>query len=142
MTPRAVRAAPGVLDAIRREARAARPRECCGLLVGRRAGAEVAVSAAHPSPNLAPDPARLFEVDPGLRLRLQREARGRGEEVVGLYHSHPDGGTRPSDRDRAAALEPGLVWVIAAPAAAPGADLAAWLAGGDGFRELPLLGAA
>lgn len=142
MSPRAVRAAPGVLDAIRREALAARPRECCGLLVGRRRGEEVALAAAHPSPNLAPEPTRRFEVDPGLRLRLQRESRGRGEEVVGLYHSHPDGDARPSARDRAGILEPGLVWVIAAPGAAPGPDLAAWLADGDGFRELPLLGPA
>jgi len=55
-----------------------------------------------------------FEVDPALRLRLQRELRASNERIVGLFHSHPDGAAAPSAHDLACAWEPDLVWLITA----------------------------
>jgi len=123
---------------------AAYPNEGCGLLVGRRQDDRVEVTALAPSANLAPDPAHRFEIDPALRLRLQRELRGSGEDIVGLYHSHPDGAAAPSDTDARMAWEPELIWLIAAVRADGVAALRAWrLADGGGrFTEIALAHAA
>lgn len=103
------------LAAIVRAARAAYPRECCGLLLGRSSGKDVQVDEAIASANLASaDRADRFEIDPALLLRLQRELRGTGQAVIGLYHSHPDGHARPSPADRALAWQPNWVWLIMA----------------------------
>lgn len=97
-------------------AEAAYPRECCGLLIGRGgagAGAPVLVTRVEESRNVAEgDTAHRFEVDPKLRLDLMRELRGGSDRIVGLFHSHPDHPTRPSERDLAMAWEPELIWVI------------------------------
>lgn len=124
---------------------AAYPEEACGLLVGRRrADGRVEVARAVPSANLADEPRRRFEVDPALRLRLQREARRGRREIVGHFHSHPDGAPVPSETDLAEAWEPELVWLIAAVAAGRVAELRAHAidpASGR-FRQLPLRPAA
>ncbi|MGE5506610.1 MAG: M67 family metallopeptidase [Actinomycetota bacterium] len=103
--------APQQLKQIADAAEAAWPRECCGLLVGR--GVRVVhVTRVVPAANLAPA-ANRFDLDPRTRLAVERELRGTPERVVGHYHSHPDGSTRPSATDLAAAYEPDLVWLIA-----------------------------
>ena len=90
------------------------PEEACGLLIGQRADNAVLVSAARESRNIAADPCANFEVDPGFRLRLQRELRGHGSEIVGVFHSHPSGDPAPSKTDSAAIWEPDLLWLITA----------------------------
>ena len=129
-------AGPAVLDAVREVARAAAPQEACGLLLGRHESGRVVLSACVPSQNIAADPLRRFEVDPAVRLRVQRETRDGGEAMVGLYHSHPAGTAVPSATDRECLYEPGLVWLIAGRG--PRWTIRAWLALQDDFRELPL----
>jgi proteasome lid subunit RPN8/RPN11 len=104
----------------------AMPNEGCGLLLGRTDGDAVRVTELAASPNVADDPAESFEIDPGLRLRTQRAARERGLEIVGHYHSHPFGDPLPSERDRARALEPELVWLILGLRWGGPQGLAAW----------------
>jgi proteasome lid subunit RPN8/RPN11 len=55
-----------------------------------------------------------FEIDPRLRLRLQKELRPGPEAVIGVFHSHPDGPAQPSDTDLENAWEPELIWLITA----------------------------
>ncbi len=93
-------------------ARAAAPRECCGLLEGVRDGEAVRVAAVHPTRNLSQEADR-FAIDPAEQFALLRRLRGTGRAVVGCYHSHPDGRAEPSPRDLAAAAEEGFVWLIA-----------------------------
>ena len=95
------------------EARAAFPRECCGLIEGTREGEAVHAAALHPTANFsaAPD---SFEIDPSAHIRLLRTLRGTGRRIVGCYHSHPNGRPEPSERDRASGGEEGFVWLIAA----------------------------
>src|SRR5260221_3257353 len=69
---------------------AAWPRECCGLLVGVRAGGAIEITRAHPSPNRARDPRVAFEVDPEIWLRLTRTLGDRPEAVAWPDPSHPD----------------------------------------------------
>src|SRR5262245_49536443 len=94
----------GILAQIAREARAACPRECCGLLLG----ANGCIEAAIPITNIALDPL-TFELDPLEYAAAERAARLRGRALIGYYHSHVAGPPVPSRRDLAS-----LVWTGAA----------------------------
>ena len=111
------------------------PRECCGLLVGVREGAAIAITQAHPSPNRARDPRVAFEVDPEIWLRLTRILADGPEAVIGLYHSHPDGPAEPSPRDLAAAWGPDLVWLVTAVARGKPAKTAAFTLSESGGKR-------
>lgn len=108
--------APSAAAALRVAVEAAYPDEGCGLLIGRREGERILVSRSLASPNLAEDRRHHFEVDPRLRLRLQRELRGGLDDLVGHFHSHPDGPAEPSASDLECAYEPTLCWLIASVA--------------------------
>ena len=45
--------------------------------------------------NLADTPDR-FEIDPAEQIKLMRALRGAGREIIGCYHSHPNGSAEPS----------------------------------------------
>jgi desampylase len=98
-------------DAVRDEviahARETAPAECCGLLVGDATEIVGAVRAA----NLAPGPSR-FLIDPNDHIRARRDARARGLDVVGFYHSHPRSDARPSPTDLAEASYENHLYVI------------------------------
>lgn len=106
----------GVRTQLMREAEAAYPEECCGLLVGRRrADGSLALDRAVSSANVAAGRhSDRFEVDPRVRFRLTRELAGTASTIVGHYHSHPDHPAEPSATDRAMAFEPELAWLIIA----------------------------
>jgi proteasome lid subunit RPN8/RPN11 len=99
-------------------ARAAVPRECCGLVLGKRRGDDAHAQALHPARNLA---VRIdqFEIAPEDHFSAQRHARNIGQEVIGCYHSHPGGLAAPSAADLAGAAENDFLWLIAAPIQAP-----------------------
>jgi len=119
-----------------REARAAHPRECCGLIEGVRDGDVVNATALHPTRNLATEPDR-FEIDPAAHFALMRGLRGTASEIVGCYHSHPEGTAQPSQRDHEGSSEEGFVWLIAATRNGA-SELRAFVREGGGFRALML----
>jgi desampylase len=102
-----MRIARGVLDAIIAHAVDARPRECCGLLIGTRD----AILEAVKSGNLSGDPNR-FELDPAVHIHARRSARERGLVVIGFYHSHPHSAAVPSPTDLAEATYDDAVQLI------------------------------
>jgi proteasome lid subunit RPN8/RPN11 len=141
---------PGaVREQLTREAEAAYPDECCGLLVGRRqADGATAVERAVASANVATCRRHdRLEVDPRVRFALTRELAGSSSAIVGHYHSHPDHPAEPSATDRAMAFEPDLVWLIVAvspdragePARA-GTVRAFRIAAAGNVFELPIVG--
>lgn len=101
--------APGVLGAIARHARSARPRECCGFLVGRPYRVAFAVGTT----NVAAGDTR-YRIGDAAHIELRRALRRfrPSLEIVGVYHSHPSGEPRPSARDIAEAFYPAWVHVI------------------------------
>ena len=109
----------------------AAPAECCGLLLGRGERIEQAVAAT----NVAADPLRHFEIDPAALIAAHRAARAGGPELVGYYHSHPQGHPLPSATDCAHASGDGRVWAIVA-----GGEVGFWRDGnngaGGGFEPL------
>ena len=98
------------------EAKAAFPRECCGLLEGVRNGADIRVTALHPARNLAAASDR-FEIEPRDHIAAFKKARANGHALIGCYHSHPGGAAEPSAADLAGAGEEGFLWLIAGKAA-------------------------
>lgn len=140
MSAASVRLTEAQLCAIREAAEAAYPEEACGLLVGRREpGGVWCVAAVEASANVAEPPrTSRFEVDPRLRLRLMRTLRDGPDEVIGVYHSHPDGAAEPSDTDRAMIFEPAMIWLITAVDAGRAGATTAWRPSEDGAAFLPL----
>lgn len=109
-------------------ARAAHPKEACGLLLGARAR----ITAARPARNVHPNPHTHFEIDPEALIDAHRAARTPGApQVLGYYHSHPTGPAQPSATDRAMAAGDGRIWAIIA-----GAEVALWRDGDAGFAAL------
>jgi proteasome lid subunit RPN8/RPN11 len=103
---------PEALESIVRQARAVQPVECCGLLIGSGTTVMEAMQIA----NVSEAPNRFF-VDPKGHIDGRRDARRRGLDVLGFYHSHPHTPARPSARDRAEAAYPGLLYLIVSLAA-------------------------
>lgn len=87
---------------IRRAAERDYPVECCGVLLGTEAEGEKFVAALHATRNAhARGRERRYLIAPEELLEAERAARGRGMDVIGYYHSHPDAAASPSDTDRA-----------------------------------------
>lgn len=78
------------------------PLEACGLVVA-NAGKFKLIRAK----NVHPLPKQEFEIEEGAWLRVDE-----GEEVIGIYHSHPEGSAEPSWADRTMCEATGLTWHI------------------------------
>ena len=118
----------GTIATLIAEAARAHPRECCGLLLGQ--GQRIAL--AQPAANVHPQPERHFEIDPGALIAAHRAARAGGLELLGYYHSHPNGLARPSQTDAAQASGDGRIWAIVA-----GGEVSWWRDTVSGFEPLP-----
>ncbi|HEY4944336.1 MAG TPA: M67 family metallopeptidase [Rhizomicrobium sp.] len=118
-------------------ARTAWPRECCGLIEGMRVGGTIVVTAAHPARNVAEGP-DVFEIDPAEHIRLLRALRDTGRQIVGCFHSHPNGVAEPSACDRQSAGETGFVWLIAALTASDTAAIKAFVFDGNAFLPVAI----
>src|SRR5919106_3835199 len=79
------------------------PDEACGLLGGDPGSGHVSVF--YPCGNAAAS-ARVYTVEPRDHLRADRDAEGRGLEVVGVMHSHTHTEAYPSPTDVAKADNP------------------------------------
>ena len=101
-----------LMHEIEQAARLAYPAECCGLLEGRCLGSIVSISQCHPCFNMAVEPERAFEIDSVFHLKLQRVLRNGPTSVVGIYHSHPNGASHPSQSDLECVGGSDLVWLI------------------------------
>ena len=103
---------PAVRDDVIAHARAAAPAECCGLLIGTATEIVAAARAA----NLADNPSR-FLIDPRDHIQARRDARERGLDVIGFYHSHPHSDAQPSPTDLANATYENHLYLIVGLAA-------------------------
>ena len=126
---------------IEQAARAAFPRECCGLIEGVREEKMVRAFALHPARNIAACADR-FEIDPADHFSALKIARANGRALIGCYHSHPNGRAAPSASDQAGAGEEDFLWLIAALAAADApVALAAFIYSAAAFLPVELIDA-
>jgi proteasome lid subunit RPN8/RPN11 len=133
----AVRLAPGVIEAIRSQARLAYPHEGCGALLG-PAGGQVTDTVALPNTESG-QPRTRFQVEPLDYLAVEDLADARGLRLLGFWHSHPDHPARPSPTDRRYAWEGWLTLVIAVEQG-DARELTAWeISGPDApFQQVPI----
>ncbi|HKD01395.1 MAG TPA: M67 family metallopeptidase [Terriglobales bacterium] len=100
-------------DALRRHGEETYPHECCGVLLGEINGDGRKVTSVVRCGNTRTDsPENRYHIDPRELVKIQREGRERGEDIVGFYHSHPDHPPRWSETDLAEAHWIGCSYVI------------------------------
>lgn len=104
-------------EELRRHGEETYPHESCGVLLGRLEGEKRLVTSVVRCGNTRADsPHDRYHIDPRDLLRIERQGRERGEDIVGFYHSHPDHPARWSPTDLAEAHWPGCSYVITAVA--------------------------
>ena len=92
-------------DEIRAHGEETYPHECCGVLLGQMNdnGTRVVTSTARCGNTREDSPHNRYNIDPKELVRIQREGRELGEDIIGFYHSHPDHPARWSQTDLAEA---------------------------------------
>ena len=101
------------LEVLRSHGEETYPHECCGVLLGQVDGDARVVSSVVRCGNTRKDsPQNRYHIDPRELIRVQREARERGQDIVGFYHSHPDHPAKWSPTDLAEAHWFGCSYVI------------------------------
>jgi proteasome lid subunit RPN8/RPN11 len=100
--------------ALRQHGEETYPHECCGVLLGRfdDGGAKTVSSIARCGNTRLDSLHNRYSIDPRELIRIQREGRDRGEDIVGFYHSHPDHPAQWSTTDLAEAHWFGCSYVI------------------------------
>jgi proteasome lid subunit RPN8/RPN11 len=114
-------------------AREGSPAEVCGVLGG-ESGERSRADRSQRVENVATTPRTRYELDPAAQLAAMQTIEADGREVVGFYHSHPEGPAGPSETDAAQATWPGYSYVIVSLAGeAP--SVRAWRWTGESFER-------
>jgi len=100
--------------ALRQHGEETYPHECCGVLLGHFGddGTKTVSRTARCGNTREDSPHNRYNIDPRDLIRIQREGRERGEDIVGFYHSHPDHPAHWSSTDLAEAHWFGCSYVI------------------------------
>ncbi len=102
-----------VYSAMRAHGEETYPHECCGVLLGRSEGDVNCVEDAVRAGNTRTDSAHnRYNIAPQELVKIQRQGRERGLDIVGFYHSHPDHPAQWSKTDFAEAHWLGCSYVI------------------------------
>src|SRR3989442_10061917 len=137
-------------EAIRQHSARDYPSECCGILIGRATGEDKVVQEVVPLKNLRREPERAqkllplddpgreteqnrFLIDPLDQIKVEKDARARGLDVLGYYHSPPDHPARPSNYDREHAW-PWYSYVIVSVVRGEAKELTSWVLTEDRSR--------
>jgi proteasome lid subunit RPN8/RPN11 len=110
-----------IYDSIRTHGEETYPHECCGAILGRFVVADPAnsetggwvVEDAVRAGNTRTDSAHnRYQIAPIELVKIEREARSRGLDIAGFYHSHPDHPAQWSKTDFEEAHWLGCCYVI------------------------------
>ena len=67
------------------------PNECCGAMLGRNSGENKVVTQALPLENAWDgEQGERYQIRPEDLLQADKDARARGLDLIGIFHSHPD----------------------------------------------------
>ena len=91
-----------LLEHIQVHGERAYPEEGAGLLLGSLVDGHKRISEILELPNIREEPARRnrYQLTPEDYIHGEDEAARRGLEVLGVFHSHPDHPSQPSEFDR------------------------------------------
>jgi proteasome lid subunit RPN8/RPN11 len=87
------------------------PEEACGIIAGQIEGQIYQAKAVIPITNQLRSPVR-FRMDPHELLTAFTQLEQQGWELLGIYHSHPNGPAEPSPTDISEAYYPEAVHLI------------------------------
>lgn len=125
------------------DAQSAYPKECCGLLLGKISqsgktlvevistenvwSTEAAESFQKIDATLDPmaNQNTHYTIAPEIMLKVQKEARDRQLDVIGIYHSHPNHPAIPSEFDRVCAWQAYSYIIVSVPQGKAG-ELLCW----------------
>lgn len=82
--------------------------EVCGLL----GGVENKIKHYYPVQNISEQPTRAYYMSPQGQLDAMREMSVRKEELLAIFHSHPDSSAMPSKTDLELAAYPDVIHFI------------------------------
>ena len=107
-------------EALRAHGEETYPNECCGVLLGKNLPGEGDGAAAvnHVQQTVRAGNTRTdsahnrYNIAPQELVKIQRQARGLGLDIVGFYHSHPDHPAQWSTTDFAEAHWLGCSYII------------------------------
>ena len=112
---RVLRLPRAVFEELRAHGEQTYPRECCGALLGAPGPEGWRIEALVHAVNARTDAARdRYEIAPAELVKIAGEARSRGLEIAGFYHSHPDHPAQWSETDFNEAHWLGCSYVITA----------------------------
>lgn len=115
------------MGALEEAARRAFPEEACGILLGEASS----VTHFQETRNVHPSPETHFEIDPQALIAAHRAAREGGAQILGYFHSHPNGPAKPSKTDQESAAGDGMLWAIWGEG-----ELTLWRDEPQGFRQV------
>ena len=95
-----------VRDLMLNQSLAELPNECCGLLLGKQI-----IERAVPMRSIPPAPDTYY-MDPEQQIEVFTDMQAAGEQLLGIYHSHPKGPVKPSGMDLQLAFHPDALYVI------------------------------
>jgi proteasome lid subunit RPN8/RPN11 len=125
-----------LLDDLRAHGEETWPRECCGALLGKFGPEGWQIETLVRATNARADSAHdRYEIAPAELVEIAQEARRRGLEIVGFYHSHPDHPAQWSATDLAEAHWLGASYVITEVAQGKAALTRAWLLSGTSEED-------
>lgn len=124
-----------IVDEIVAHAVASYPYEACGLLAGAADGG--VATHFHPCRNAAGS-ARVYTLDPLDHLRAERVAEERGEEIIGVVHSHTHSPAVPSPTDVKQAPDRTWHYAIVSLQDEHAPDLRSYRIDGDAVTEEPI----
>ncbi|GAX44420.1 Mov34/MPN/PAD-1 family protein [Tolypothrix sp. NIES-4075] len=133
------------LQIIRTHAENTYPQECCGIIIGYMALGKTVVevmltenvwsietAADFPTDakkdGKTPDvlnKSRRYTIAPEIMLKVQKDARDRSLNIIGIYHSHPDNPAIPSESDRVQAWQEYSYIIVSVPNGKAG-ELKSW----------------
>ena len=130
-------------EALRTHGEETYPNECCGVLLGKSIASED--SRAAPinhvqqivrAGNTRTDSAHnRYHIAPQELVKIQRQARGLGLDIVGFYHSHPDHPAQWSKTDFAEAHWLGCSYIITSIELGKAATTNSFLLSGTGEED-------
>lgn len=119
-------------EALRAHGEETYPNECCGVLLGKNIPSEGNhVQQIVRAGNTRTDSAHnRYQIAPQELVKIQRQARGLGLDIVGFYHSHPDHPAQWSTTDFAEAHWLGCSYIITSVEKGKAADTNSFLLSG------------
>jgi proteasome lid subunit RPN8/RPN11 len=108
-----------------RHSQTERPKEACGILAGRIDEDGARISKVYECQNVHPNPTVEYLISPQDQVRVFEEIEEEEEiDLVGFYHSHPQGPETPSQIDSSRNYWPG--YFIAVVSLTPEPKVSFW----------------